>query len=312
MRHYTRKKTPSNSYRLNCPNIESKMCTVLTLAGIECKLRMRCARAMIFPGWENHDHAQSRKIVFQRNRRSMLLDDRCNQTQAEAAALGFAARFQPIERPKHPLPFLRRNASAAVGNDEARCALAAFRRDSNIGAGGRMMNRIVDEVYRHLHEQLAISMHDQARTHLCRQMSAVVTSRGYEILAYAGEQTRQVNGHQRTCAAPCFDLRDPQQCAERLENGVDIFDRSIQYLEPRFLAAIRSSCALKALTQPGQRSSQIMGNVIRHLLGMLHQLHDPVEHGVNADRQMVELVVDTAKSYTLGQIAGDDCTAGLA
>src|ERR1700738_1666542 len=125
-------------------------------------------------------------------------------------------------------------------------------------------------------------------------MSAVVTSRRQEILAYAGEQTREVKGHQRTSAAPRFDLRDAQQRADRFENGVDVFDRSIQYLEPRFLAAIRSSRALKALTQPRQRSSQIMGDVIRHLLGMLHQLHDPVEHCVNADRQMVELVVDTA------------------
>src|ERR1700674_5721021 len=88
-------------------SIDSKICTLMTLAGVECKLRMRCARAMIFAGWENHDHAQSRKIVFQRNRRPMLLDDRCNQTQAEAAALGFAARFQPIEGSKPPLPFFR-------------------------------------------------------------------------------------------------------------------------------------------------------------------------------------------------------------
>src|SRR6266403_3868707 len=181
MRHYTRTKTPSNAYRLNCPNVESrdmlrrwrrtlrgghiasKMCAVQTLAGIECKLPMRCARALIFAGWENHDHAQSRKIVLQGNCCPMLLDDRCNQTQAEAAALGFAAGFQPVEGSKHPLPFFRWNASAAVSNDEARRAADTVRGDSNIGSGGRMMNRIVDEVHRHLHEQLAISTHDQAR-----------------------------------------------------------------------------------------------------------------------------------------------------
>ena len=148
--------------------IDSKTCIGLTLAGVECKLRMRCTRAMIFAGWENHDHAQSGMIVFQSNRRSMLLDDRRNQTQAEAAAIGSAARFQPIEGSKHPLPLFRWNASAAVCDDEARCAVDTVRSDSNIGPGGRMMNRIVDEVHGHLHEQLAISTHDQARTYLRR------------------------------------------------------------------------------------------------------------------------------------------------
>src|ERR1700737_2656781 len=116
-------------------SIDSEICTLLRLAGVERKLRMRCARAMIFAGWENHDHAQSGKVVFQSNRRPMLLDDRCNQTQAEAATLGFAARFQPIEGSKPPLPFFRRNPSAAVGNDEARCAVDTVRGDSNIGPG---------------------------------------------------------------------------------------------------------------------------------------------------------------------------------
>src|ERR1700716_1042827 len=138
---------------------------------------MRCARAMIFAGRENHDHAQSGTIVFQSNRRPMLLDDGCHQTQAKAAALGSAARFQPIEGSKHPLPFFRWNASTAVCNDEPRCAVDTVRSDSNISAGGRMMNRVVNEVHRHLYEQLAISMHDEARSHLCRQMPAVVTRR---------------------------------------------------------------------------------------------------------------------------------------
>src|ERR1700676_3187033 len=120
---------------------------LLTLAGVECKLRMRCARAMIFAGRKNHAHAQTGMIVFQSNRRSMLLDDRCNQTQAEAAALGSAAGFEPIEGSKHPLPFFRWNASAAVRNDETRCALDTVRSDSNIGPGRRMMNRIVNEVH---------------------------------------------------------------------------------------------------------------------------------------------------------------------
>src|SRR5258708_36501277 len=97
--------------------IDSKTC--MTLAGVECELRMRRARAMIFAGWENHHHAQSGTIVFQSNRRSMLLDDRCNQTQPEAAALGSAAGFQAIEGSKHPLPFFRWDACDAVCNDEA-------------------------------------------------------------------------------------------------------------------------------------------------------------------------------------------------
>jgi hypothetical protein len=172
MRHYTREKTPSNTYGLYCPNVE-----------LRDTLRMRCARAMIFAGRENHDHAQSGKIVFQSNRRSMLLDDRCNQTQTEAAALGFAAGFQPIEGSKHPLPLFRWNASAAVGNDEARRPADTVRSDSNIGAGRRMMNRVVNEVHRHLHEQLAIAMHDEAGGHLRRQMPAVVASRRPKILA---------------------------------------------------------------------------------------------------------------------------------
>ena len=121
--------------------IDSRTCTLVMLAGVECKLRMRRARAMIFARWENHDHPQSGKIVFQGNRRPVLLDDRCNQTQAEAAALGFAAGFQPIEGSKHLLPLLRWNASAAVCDDEARCAVDTVRSDSNIGPGRRMMMR---------------------------------------------------------------------------------------------------------------------------------------------------------------------------
>ena len=60
---------------------------------------------------------------------------------------------------------------------------------------------------------------------------------------------------------------------------------------------------LDAVAEPGQRRLQIVGDVVGDVLDAVEQMLDPLEHGVEAVGQPVELVAGAGHLEPAGQVA---------
>ena len=87
-----------------------------------------------------------------------------------------------------------------------------------------------------------------------------------------------------------FGARDHQQRVEDPDQAVGFLDRLLERRAIGRCVAAERERRLGVVAQAGQRRAQIMGDVVGDFPQALHQLADPLEHGVEASRQPVQFV----------------------
>ena len=109
-----------------------------------------------------------------------------------------------------------------------------------------------------------------------------------------------------------LDLGDAQQGGEDLEQAVGLGDRRLG--RGLVFAGGRRALAgiLEPLAQAAERRAQVVGDVAGDLAQAVEQLLDAVQHGVQPDHQLVDLVVVAAHRDAGAEIAFHDGAAGAA
>src|SRR5262245_36978912 len=175
-----------------------------------------------------------------------------------------------------------------------------------------MPDRVLDQVRDHLSHQLAVAVGDQAWVDSAQQPLLPFLSGWFVDLDHGGQHLREVEFGKGKLLRPGFDLRDSQQGAEGLQNGIGVGDGPIDGglvlgSGTRFDAHI-----LKSLVQMREWRTKIVGNVVGDLPHPLDQQFDPVQHVVQTRCQPVELVATAMDGNPLREIAGYDRAAGRA
>ena len=80
--------------------------------------------------------------------------------------------------------------------------------------------------------------------------------------------------------------------------------------EPEPATATAKPPEEKPVAQPVEWCFQIVGNIVRNLLHAIHELFDPLKHGVKVFRQPVQFITRTRYWYAARQIARHDSLAG--
>ncbi len=108
-----------------------------------------------------------------------------------------------------------------------------------------------------------------------------------------------------------LDARNPQQCAEGGQELVGIRDTAFHVL---FLGAgvpQLGAQLFEAIAQARQRRPQIMGDIVGDLADAPHQSLDLIQHGIEIDGELIEVISGSGGGYSSGEVAAHDLAAGL-
>ena len=157
----------------------------------------------------------------------MQARDRLHQREAEAAACGRAAAVEAIEPVEDLFVLGAGDTRAVVGHDEIEPVTDLRQAERKLGAGGRVAQRVFQEVRDQLGEELAIARQRDAGLDAdVEQMVAILGDR-FVGFAQTGEKRREVDFCEARLLGAGLDLGDAQQGGEGLEQRIGFLDGGI-------------------------------------------------------------------------------------
>ena len=104
------------------------------------------------------------------------------------------------------------------------------------------------------------------------------------------QHCRKVESRESGAARTCFGLGNAQQGAEDAADIVEVGDALLHRAAQLLLGAGLAQALLQLGAGAGDGRAQVMGDGIGDAAHPLHQRLDPVEHGIHALAQPVELI----------------------
>jgi hypothetical protein len=163
--------------------------------------------------------------------------------------------------------------------------------DDPFRAGG-MVDRILEQIGDQLPDQVSIAAEpDAPAARLCGQLLAVLLGDRLIDLHQLGHELGQID--RLALDRRSFELRDPQDAVERLDQAIDRAGGIRQNLVRRGLPI--TSCGLDPMAGTGQRRAQIVGDVEGDLAHPIHGLRQAIEQDIERSADPVELVAFAAQ-----------------